>query len=36
MKDTATRLTEYGVPIDPAAMVTPPGRDRKRRVRGHF
>jgi phenylalanine-4-hydroxylase len=24
MKDTATRLTEYGVPIDPAAMVTPP------------
>jgi len=24
MKDTTTRLTEYGVPIDPDAMVTPP------------
>ena len=24
MKETATRLTEYGVPIDPDAMVTPP------------
>ncbi len=24
MKDTATRLTEYGLPIDPDAMVTPP------------
>jgi phenylalanine-4-hydroxylase len=23
MKDTATRLTEYGLPIDPSAMVTP-------------
>jgi phenylalanine-4-hydroxylase len=24
MKETATRLTEYGLPIDPEAMVTPP------------
>lgn len=24
MKETATRLTEYGLPIDPDAMVTPP------------
>ena len=24
MKDTTTRLTEYGLPIDPDAMVTPP------------
>src|SRR4051795_11592393 len=24
MKETATRLTEYGLPIDPAGMVTPP------------
>ena len=24
MKEPATRLTEYGVPIDPDAMVTPP------------
>ena len=24
MKETTTRLTEYGVPIDPDAMVTPP------------
>jgi len=24
MKETTTRLTEYGLPIDPDAMVTPP------------